>query len=223
MQRRAGARRPASPARPASAPRRRRSRPGRPVAVRSRSAEQRDEPRRRAAARQQVGTARSPPVSGRTSMPERLAVGEEPLVERLGLEPLGDGDDRPVRRRSPRRRRGPSCPCAAARRPRRARPPARRRAGGRPSATRSRTRSVRGSSRQPEHVAPVAQVGPHAPRETAPDVGVGGVRPDDPAQVRLEPLHAARRGGAHAASAIASNIAYAAPLGHRRTAAQPAP
>ena len=42
---------------------------------------------------------------------ERFAVGQEPLEQRLGLQPLGDGRERGSRAAPPRRRRGPSSPC----------------------------------------------------------------------------------------------------------------
>ena len=72
-----------------------------------------------------VPTTLSPPVERQHLHAERLAVGDEPVVQRLRLEPLGDrrerraASSRPEPR--PRRRRGPSWPCAAARGRRRAR------------------------------------------------------------------------------------------------------
>ena len=45
---------------------------------------------------------------------ERLAEGDEPVVQRLRLQPLGDGREGHARGAAARRRRRPSCRCAAA-------------------------------------------------------------------------------------------------------------
>ena len=113
---------------------------------------------------------------------EPLPVGQEPLVQGLGLEPLGDRGERPSRgRRSQAAGRSPSCRSAAAQ----ITPPA---AGHRlvqrcrrpMTSERSPDRSARGDLRQPERLQPVPGVRAQARADQRVELGLGQRRGPTP-------------------------------------------
>ena len=179
--------------------------------------EQADVPARRAAARRAPPPAGArPPVSGSTSMPSALAVGDEPVEERLGLSrsatvvngpPCVDqpeAGDVPV---AHVRQREDDAPCRA---------PARRRgARSRGRCVRSTAATRRGpSSAAGTSPASTARRSAARRRRAGPSRSSDIVRPDDPAQV-LAQLPGARavayRGGVGRGAGTPAGQTRAAP------------
>ena len=202
-------------------------RPRRRSAVRSRSASSADDPARLRT--RSPGCANVAVAAGEREdlHAERLAEGEEAAEQRLGLQPLGDRGERMPDAWRPRRRRGPSCPCGGSAM---TTPAAGARGVAhvrRPVVTRCAPDDlVARHVRQPEDLAPVAQVASACPpatssrsagRREAPGITRPGcasrLRTPRPAAPRLVGERAEGRGGERARAAACT---------HRQPSREPA-
>ncbi len=131
-----------------------------------------------------------PAVGGQDLHAQALPEGHEPLEERLGLEPFGDGDHRPAVRGDPGAGERPSCRV----RQRHDHARGRRRSADSSSACPSSRKSVSNCSRlrpgSRNASQPVAGVGAHAGADQLVELGLGLPRADDPAQVVAQPPYA---------------------------------